>query len=498
MEGKTMKNSRQGGFVLVHVLILSLILILVSVGVTFITQIGFFSIAAEKRYQIAEKRANIGLMTVLANGNCSDYTEEGINVKAVKDVGYNMCFVWSQGTYFGAKVVKIGMFPLKGSNWAAAMFRHLNNLSGLGGSSAIIGYDNPENSCDDPNSCIAPALVTGNQLNPQNIVIACYTNQNNLGQGLVSIVNPYKYDPILQTQDLTSKIFNAENRTEMLNNFSTIFQVNFNNGTPVGLINNNDVLSISANECTTINNDTITCGNGTINFKWTETCYQFGSNCISKLDLGPNAKLTFDGSFSGGGYIAANQIIFSQKANVKTNSPLVLVARNQISATQNDINVSNVFMFSQNYDLSGKKLTITNSLIYSGGAGVGDLNINLNSDSKLGDETSSVLIISDNNINITRNGNAEIWGIIFTTEANNDFNIGSGNGNFKIHGAVISNSLNNNNLNISGNFEIRFNFKAIERLFQAFQNLGFNVLKPPSCGASGLRNFYLFTTIKIY
>jgi len=165
------------------------------VGGAIITQMGYFSIASEAKYTIAEKRANKGLLKVLENGTCENYQETGINVIAIKDSGNNYCFVWSKGRYLGAKVIKTSIFPLKASNWSAAMFKNLDieNLS-LEGNSAIVGYDSPENSCDDPNSCIAPALVTGNNINPKNIVIACNTKENNLGSGLVSTVDPYIYD----------------------------------------------------------------------------------------------------------------------------------------------------------------------------------------------------------------------------------------------------------------------------------------------------------------
>ena len=492
-------NKRKKGFALITVLIFFLVLLVLGVGGAIITQMGYFSIASEAKYTIAEKRANKGLLKVLENGTCENYQETGINVIAIKDSGNNYCFVWSKGRYLGAKVIKTSIFPLKASNWSAAMFKNLDieNLS-LEGNSAIVGYDSPENSCDDPNSCIAPALVTGNNINPKNIVIACNTKENNLGSGLVSTVDPYIYDETLSETDLTSKLFNAENRVKLLESLSNNFNVEFDNGTPRGL--KNAELSLDVNNCTASGN-TITCGTGENAdvFTWDpiKKVYKYNkdNNEYSKIDFGQNAKITFSNNFSGGGYIAGRDITFS--GSVNSDSSLVLVARNETTISQNNINIYKTFIFSQNYNIDAQNLTIGNGIIYSGGAGVGNLNINVNSNTQIGTKDYPILIISDNNINIKRNGNAEIWGVIFVTDANNDFSLGSGSGNFKIHGVIISNSLNNNNINLTGKFEIRFNFKVLERLYSNLNQLNLNLLNFPICGASK-KKLFITTTTRAY
>ncbi len=492
-------NVKNRGFALMIVLVLFLILLILGIGAAFITQMGYFSISSEAKYQIAEKKSNRGLLTVLENGVCENIEESGLKVIAVKDSDNNYCFVWSEGRYLGAKVIKTSIFPLKASNWAAATYRNLNNLSGIGGNAAIIGYDSPENSCTDPNSCIAPALITGNLINPENIVIACNTNPNNLGSGLISTVTPYVHDPSLLDKDLTSKLFNAENRDQLLENLSDDFQVRFENGTPKGLVNSEINLNQSSCEAT---GSVITCGSGgnADKFTWDpdEKAYKYNKDgrYYSKIDLGTNAQINFN-DFSGGGYIAGNNIIFNSKANVNPQQPLILVARNQITISQNNISIYGTFMFSKNYTIDSQNLTIGNGMIYSGGAGVGNLNINVNSGTQLGTNTKPILIISDNNLNIARNGNADIWGAIFVTEANNNFSVGYGNGNFKIHGVLISNSLNNNNINLSGNFEIRFNFKVLERLYTYFNQLNLEFFHTPVCGTSK-KKLFITTTMKAY
>lgn len=492
-------NKKNKGFVLITVLILFLVLLILGVGGAIITQMGYFSINSEAKYTIAEKRSNKALISVLESGICTGNQETGIKVIAVKDLGNNYCFVWSEGRYLGAKIIKTSIFPLKASNWGAAVYRYLTNLSGLKGNAAIVGYDSPENSCEDPNSCIAPALVTGNLLNPKELVIACNTNPNNLGSGLVSTVDPYVHDETLLQSDLTSKLFNAENRNQLLQNLSNTFQVRFEDGTPKGILNPEITLNVT--NCNAEGNN-ITCGTGTNAdiFIWDpdRKVYRYNKDGreYSKINLGNNAQITFK-NFSGGGYIAGNNITFSERANVNPTSPLILVAKNQVTISENHISIYKTFMFSQNYNIDAQNLTIANGIIYSGGAGVGNLNINVNSNTQLGTNTNPILIISDNNINIGRNGNADIWGAIFITDANNNFNLGYGNGDFKIHGVLISNSLNNNIINLSGNFEVHFNFKVLERLYTNLNQLNFSIFHPPICGASK-KKLFITTTMRAY
>jgi len=487
MKGNQKKDK---GYALMTVLIFFTVLLIIGLGLGYVTQKGYLSVSAEAKFAKAEKLANIGLLTVIENGTCGNFSAEGINVITLKDSANKNCLVWSEGIYKGARVVKTAVFSLWGSNWGAALFKNLD-LSGVGGSAAIVGYDSPENNCTDPNSCIAPALVTGNKLNPGNFVIACYTNPNNLGRGIISTVEPYKYDPDLANKDLTEMLFNAKDRTEMLVKFSEIFKVKFDDGRPVGI--ENPEFSGNFQSCDA-SGTTITCDGNT--FIWNGTHYVYNGQGYKSIDFGQNAQIIIQGTFTGGGIIAGKDIIF--QGNVNSIS-LALIAKDKIDMSfksADQITVNNTFMFAKNYIISAKNMKVENSFFYSGGEN-GELNINLDAGTKLGTQDYPILIISDNKINVQRNGNSEIWGVIFATEANNNFNIGSGNGDFKIHGSVISNSLNNNNININGNFEIRFNFKTIEKLYTNLSNLGFNFLKYPVCGANKGKLFKL-TGMRVY
>lgn len=480
-------KKRKKGFALMTVLVFFLVLLILGVGGAIITQMGYFSITSEAKYTVAEKNANKGLMEVLENEICNDISGPGYTVIAKKDEGHNYCFVWSEGRYLGAKVIKTAVF--QALPWAAATFKNLDSLN-LSGSSAIVGHE----SCDD--FCRGFALAMGNLTNPNWKIEKDPCKKN--PQGLTSIKDPpYILDETLLQTDLTSKLFNARNRDQLLqslrDNFSVEFGNGTDNGTPTGLVD--PKITLNVNSCNATNN-TITCvsGSDVYVFTWNSTkeVYTYNGNESSKIDLG-NAQITFK-NFSGGGYIAGENIRFDQGAYVNPTSPLVLVARNGTTISQNNIYISKTFMFSQNYNIDAQNLTIENGIIYSGGAGVDNSNmININSNIQLGTSENPILIISDNNITIGKNGNVDIYGAIFLTDANTTFKLEK-NGNFKIHGIIISNSPNTNSINLNGNFEIRFNFDVLDKLYRNLSQ--FNLLRRPIC--PNKKNLFILTTMRTY
>jgi hypothetical protein len=497
-------GKREKGFALMTVLIFFLVLLILGVGGAIITQMGFFSITSEVKYARAEKNANIGLMEALESEDCSNDTSEGIfggyRVIATKDQEHNYCFVWSEGRYWGAKVVKTSIFPL--IPWAASMFRNLNNLN-IGGSAAIVGYDpsEDESNCNNTKACIAPALVTGNNLNLTNVAQECTSNP----KGIVSngTTRPYKHVSNLNATDLTPKLFNAGNRTELLEKLKDAFQVSFDDdGTPKGLVEAKKPDS-SVDSCTA-EGITITCGergNADI-FTWNSEkgVYRYNKDGkdYSKIDFG-NAQITFGSNFSGGGYIAGGNISFDMKAYVNATSPLVLVARNQITISQNNIKISNTFMFAKNYSITANNSTVEGGIICSGGAkGKLDINIKGGHNTQLGTYSEPILIISNNieGINIEGAGHVDIWGVIFVTDTNNKFSLEE-KGGFSIHGVIINNSnspSSQNTINLKSNSDIRFNFKVLENLYKNLSQ--FNLLRSPIC--YNKKNLFILTTMRTY
>ncbi len=502
---------RQKGFALATVLILGVALFVMGLGAMYMSEMGFRSVYSEQRWHMGEKAANYGIMQAvqkLNNTDCSgaggSYQVNGFNVQVQTVSAGGACFIWSSATNGSSKIVKVGVLVVGNapSDYGAAVFRNLSNLS-MSGSAAIV-------SCDT--SCRTSALITGNNLQspPQeNLVTTCPNNP----KGVTALVDPYVVVSELLNRNLTSSIFNGPtDRNGLIQTLSSNFGVSFNNGTPNGIVgtytpitNQNgqidttkvnsqnpptyDVCNALYNNCSASGN-TITCsGNTNLNFVWNGTGYDVqisGGNTsglpknttvarCSKIDFGQNATITFNG-FTGGGVIAGNQINFN--GSVSASGSLTLVARNEVEDQSNNITISNVNLFAQNIDLDNNGLQWNGGVLYSGGAGVGNFDIDLNSNSQLGSPQNPVLIISDNNIEIERNGNASINGIVYATEANNNLSV-SGNGTFQLNGMLVSNSTNNNNANISGNFQIVFNANIISTLAQKY-----SFINPPKCAGT--------------
>lgn len=259
---------------------------------------GYFSIRSEAKYQVAEKRANMGIMMALQRRDCKSFNETGIGVNAVSDEGYNNCFIWSKGEYMGAKVIKTTVFPTLG--WAGMVYRRLNTFE-LKGSGAIVACDN---------NCIIPALITGNKLNiPDKLLDVCKSNV----QGLASLFSqPYFNDPQLLETDLTSKLFKAQDRIDLLTKLSSLFKLNFNsNGAPVELASNVNVFRASE-DCTASGNK-IQCG--TVELEWNGIAWVYGTTSYEGVDLSGYNLTIKDGTFIGGGYISAKIVEKEKKQN---------------------------------------------------------------------------------------------------------------------------------------------------------------------------------------
>lgn len=507
--------NNEKGFSLITVLILSAVVFVLGSAAVYVSQYGYILVSSDVKYKTAEKRADYGIMKVFNDMNnqqlnCGDSKNyaDGVVVYTVK--AGSSCFIKSVGTFAGATVSKIAVISTQSTStkYATVVMCNLSNMN-LDGSSSI-------ESCES--SCITPALITRNDYTNRLNNINTQCNNNN--KGLTALMDPYKHNPDICNQELLSLYFNnINNRSDLFNKMTSLYGVAFDNGKPIGIdttgktfvnitdrLNPADINGNSYDVCNFTQNanlDTVSAVNSTTlsasssynisgvnkqvrpTFTWdsvnnryivylnsTDGSIQSIVFCKS-VDLGQNATLELKNSFIGGGALAANEVNF--KGDVNT-SNLTVVARNNIKMETNNVNISNVNMFGQNYSIDANKLIVQSSLIFGGGGGQ-NINIKLNSNSKLGTSDNPVLIISDNNINISRNGDAEINGLVFATTNNNNFNI-SGNGNFSINGMLISNG-QNNNINIGGNFKISFDSNVISNLYNKFNNL----VKPAECSS---------------
>lgn len=483
-------NKRERGFALGMALVLGLAILIMGLAGAFMSEMGFRSLSAEARWHVVEKAANHGLMKTIEylrshqvqcgdKRNYSDYDPSGkIKVEAQTKRGGDMCFIISKAELYEARIVKTAVVPISGDILGALTFRVPQNIN-LGGSGAIVN-------CDD--KCPGPAILLGSnvtsEISNQTLNQTCPKNP----KGALSFTEPIKIDRTINPDEgdfLTSKVFNANNRSELLTLLENSFNIEFNNGTPLGLKNENTCITNQSGNCTAENNR-IKCGN--TEYIWENNRYRVGNQTCINLDL-RNADLTFMQNFSGRGSVAAKNV------TIKTNlNDITIVSNEEVKLERNNLELTNVNIFSKKIYIDENNLKWYGGIIYSGGAGVGYLTIDLNSNSKLGTETNPVLIISDNELNVQRNGNAEIYGLIFATDAVKKVNIGPGNGNFKLYGSIVSNAKENSNLNITGNFEIHFNKQVLDILARNYPWL----LRAFSCNTLNLKSYFIQSTMMSY
>ena len=117
------------GFVLVMALVTSLVVFVLGAAGMYISQAGYASVSAEQRYQIAEKNANFGLMkatTDILSGtiSCGDnpsYSSGSGSVKVVTLQAGNSCFIWSEGRFGPARMVKVNVVSTGGGSDVAGL-----------------------------------------------------------------------------------------------------------------------------------------------------------------------------------------------------------------------------------------------------------------------------------------------------------------------------------------------------------------------------------------
>lgn len=482
------KIKGEGGFALVSVLLVLLVVFLLSATGMYISKSGYLSQLSQYRYYLAEKASNTGIAVaseLVINGTCNDGS--GILGSAVYNFQcrkYGSTYLlYSKGTIGNSRVVKVAaIFSYYSSYLGAGVFRKLDNLS-LRGSSAI-------DACD-PN-CSVSALVTGNELSQSFSTSTICTNNN---KGVVANgVDPYRYDPTLNSTDLTPYYFNATDRNDLLNKLSSMFNVKFSDGTPIGINQLDPKCDLSSyNLSCTASGLALSC-TSSINATWSGSYYTVNLpnnqivNC-GAIELGQNGYVKFSG-FSGGGVISANNVDIA--GDVIPSTQLTIIAKNQLQDISNGYSLEDVNIFAKNITIDNRKILILGGILYSGGKGQGNFNINLNSNSEIGTQDNPTLIISDNNINISRNGNAAIYGLVFVNDANNNFSL-AGSGTFDIYGSVVSNSRNNNSINITGNFEIHFDSNVLKNLTNKWSSL----MRPISCSSSSSNMLIPLITTKM-
>mgnify|MGYP000044058106 CR=1 FL=1 len=503
-----MKALHNKGFAIIYALIFSLVFVILGISAAYITQMGYFSISAEAKYQIAEKNANKGLLqaiseiynlTKLCNGTQNYVFSLGeAQVKLVSDEEDKSCFIWSKGIYKNSSVVKVAVISSINSYWGAAVFRYLNSIN-IKGKKAYIG------SCNE--TCKTPALITGNNAtsNSSFTIGNCSEDSKHGSEGsdIRALVDePYKISPELLESPayLTNMVFkNAKDRNDIFNILSQKYGISFDNGTPVGITDQNIWSNPNINNCT-VENTTVKCNytNGTeviLNYDPDNGKFILGDNEYDAIDLG-NVSLTIE-SFNGGigAKIAAGTVEITGNGTV---SNITLVAREQINIyhymkdMKNHTLIKNSNFFAKNYNIFKCHLDYEGGIIYSSGSGY----LKLRSHSNIGTPDNPTLILADNQLEIDGSCQTDINGLVYVTEGNPEFNLVDtsvdveAKGHFEIHGAIISNSLSNN-MTMKCNTHIEFRPDILRKLSS---NLGF--IKAPICDSGN--SPLMFTKMRIY
>ncbi|MGC8754428.1 MAG: hypothetical protein ACP5JZ_03420 [Thermosulfidibacteraceae bacterium] len=489
---------RKDGFVLITVIVLLSALLVLGITGLYLSRTDYLAQLSYIKYAYAEKTSETALNDIvrqLLEGNsCSNVSVNStsglISYNSLcKEYG-NTYLIWSKGVYGNARVVKVAFIfkSLASSFYGAAVVRYLNSVS-MGGSSSI-------ESCDL--SCPTSALVTGNDIGRY---ISTSTTCKNNNKGVVANgASPYLYINELLNTDLTPYYFSAKDRDDLLTKLSLLYNVKFSDGTPVGVASLNDPRCDLSNynlSCSA-GGSTLSCkGSINVNATWSGGSYlvTLGNSIVScnALELGQNGRVTFS-DFTGGGAISASNVNIA--GSITPSGSLNIVARNSVSDVTGGYTLKNVNIFAQNISLDNQNFVISGGIIYSGGHGVGNLNIDVNGNTKMGTIDNPVLIVSDNNINISQNGNVDIYALVFATDRNNNLNV-SGAGNYDVRGAIVSNSRLNNTINIGGNFGIIFDKTVLNNLAKEFPSL----VKPVPCSSGVVTNPMLnviMTKIQVY
>ncbi len=153
------KNDK--GVALVAALVIMLLLLVLGAAAMQMSQLGYFAISSEKKYQLAnwtaEEALKSGVGIVVNTANCPGLTNiSNGSFFGIPDSSNTFCFIHGTGIRDSAKVVKTVVLPRAGTEWAGMIAR--GGQINLAGSSAIAGCDLDESSY--ANRCgMLPAVI---------------------------------------------------------------------------------------------------------------------------------------------------------------------------------------------------------------------------------------------------------------------------------------------------------------------------------------------------
>ena len=522
------KKGKQKGFTLALVLILSTVIVLLSLGIAYISQTGFLSVAAENKYRIAENEADWGLNQVIeavksGTQNCTGTFTltppggKGI-VKIFTTSAGDTCFVWSKAEYGDAEVAKVAAISVGNSpSYGAVLIRDTTKLGFAPGATI--------ESCDY--TCVTPAMILGGNFSPtyyrtrpwwQQYYSLQVTNCSSLpalswrgGKKNSTVYIASNAIPQVETGADFSKIYNTlfgygvNDQKDLVSKLSKNYGVTFNGSVPVGITAQKVWVppeGLSNISCTA-QNSYIYCSatNGSSKTSFVikvnpDGTFSYGSQTYDALNLKSGSLTVVD---LPGGKVVAKEV------DVKGSLKNALVVATEDLTIVKRATVSNSELFSSNFYLEKTRgggppvVNLYSTLIYAGGD---EAKVNLfhgGPPIDLGTPEAPVsFIFNTKTVDFEAQGThgagkggstKELNGLLFVTERAQNATILMERP-YTFNGAIVSNTPNTT-------FELRttvaFNSTIIRNLASQF-----DFLKEPRCGVPQVKESVLFTKMQVY
>lgn len=524
-----MKNK---GFALGSALMVMLLLFALGVASMMVARFGFEIQSVEIGYLKAKNAAEHGLMVAIENlvlhSRCTFATSGPVNIGDGSQYEFNMtpdqtnrnCFIWSQGSFAGARVVKTMIIPFSLADYGAMDVRNNPSIT-LSGSSSIA-------SCDS--NCPGPALAYGGTLSFSGVTSTQCSNNNRGIVGSPAIISTDIQDRIPKyfckyvgetcSEDnpcnRNPEASKASDRNEFFDNiyqrFSDKLRIhgmdtltsngNFQDFDTIGtsLKNNLPVnCKYTDNKDCTLSGSTITCGSGnqaqTINLNICASGVYIQTNLNLSGNLPANSRIFVNGSTTIGANATLNGSTIISKGNVTVGNVELnsgyIVSYSDITIRGSTTNVN--FFTDKNliFDPQGGNKRISGGFFYSRG----DTKIDSQGNYKIGDagncinqqdnpvpgvtedqNAKPVFIVAGGNLDMSGQGGANINGFILTWGSQVSIK-----GDFTINGSfVVNNDTNLSITNDTGNATLNFNY-CINETLRKYIYCG--LLKPIRCSA---------------
>lgn len=526
------------GFALVSALVIMLLLAALGSAAYMMTNYGFSSVTAERRYQLANFAADYaigaGASYVIEKAVCPPSSSitpcaslaSGASCEyfSIPDVTGTFCTIYAKGKVGSAAVMKTATVPRMGSDWGGMVTK--GGTLTLSGSSAIAGCDDDETNYDK--KCgMMPALIAP-PADGSNLTINSTSTLSELckteGKMKGLFGNPPHYSTTLP-DDLTSKYFNVKDENnngtswdEFLGLLEEKYSVDLTplpdtsmiipsvsgtcksepdqfccwtvSSTQISCYNNSDctgtsVKNIALNTCESVKIDSklfIKHSISNVNL--------FGENSNSKIMINAplsNVNILTKSPIEAYDSLTNTSIITSSNISVYSNTSGSKLLSGETATIDLDSGESmqntNVFARNLNFNLKSSGDRVIGGTFYA----KDNTTINATGGPRLGTIDNPVLLLAgDTSMSVP--GNLTINGLIYTTATNVSIT-----GAVELQGALINNSTTANISN-TGNGIIQFNKNVLDNLYTRISD----IMNRPKCGGGNKKDWIKNTKMTLY